>query len=281
MINGAVYDPTTTRTATCTDGSSQTVRDPFPNNFIGAPSTWDFVAQKVLSYLPSPSGSTADQLTNNYPNLQPNNKYQYLTSIQLDHYIGEKWHLMGYYIAEYSDKDNATDGINGVAAQTRWNTTPAPQAYFNADYTATPNLVLHAGFDFTRHAAMQNSAVQNFHASTLGLNTAANMPGGAANTFPVFNGLTVNRQGVPQMGIKTLRSLTTTGMTLNRSPGSMDGITSYLAAISVIRCLALTTTSPPDFMASTPLRPLCRLPKGKTSMAPPSAMVSQASFLAS
>ena len=201
MINGAVYDPTTTRTATCTDGSSQTVRDPFPNNFIGAPSTWDPVAQKVLSYLPSPSGSTADQLTNNYPNLQPNNKYQYLTSIQLDHYIGEKWHLMGYYIAEYSDKDNATDGINGVAAQTRWNTTPAPQAYFNADYTATPNLVLHAGFDFTRHAAMQNSAVQNFHASTLGLNTAANMPGGAANTFPVFNGLTVNRQGVPQMGI--------------------------------------------------------------------------------
>src|SRR6202035_1634109 len=61
--------------------------------------------------------------------------------------------------------------------------------------------VLHAGFDYTRHAAMQNSAVQDFKASTLGLNTAANMPGGAANTFPIFNGLTTNRQGVPQMGI--------------------------------------------------------------------------------
>ena len=48
MINGAVYNPATTRTATCTDGSTAVVRDPFPNNFIGAPSTWDPVAQKVL-----------------------------------------------------------------------------------------------------------------------------------------------------------------------------------------------------------------------------------------
>ena len=201
MMNGAVYDPKTTRTATCTDGSTAVVRDPFPNNFIGAPNTWDPVAQKVLSYLPTPSGSTANALTNNYPDLEPNNKYQYLTSIKIDHSIGEKWHFSGYYIAEYSDKDNATNGINGVAAQTRWNQTPAPQLYLNANYTATPNLVLHAGFDFTRHDALQDSAVQNFKASTLGLNTADNMPGGAANTFPIFNGLTTNHQGVPQMGI--------------------------------------------------------------------------------
>jgi hypothetical protein len=200
MMNGAVYNPATTRTATCTDGSTAVVRDPFPNNYIGAPGTWDPVAQKVLSDLPAPSGPTAGQLTNNYPNLQPNNKYQYLTSIQLDHYIGQKWHFMGYYIAEYSEKDNADDGINGVATQTRSNNTPAPQLYLNADYTATPNLVLHSGLDFTRHDAMQDSAVQNFQASSLGLNTAANMPGGAANTFPKFYGLTVNRQSVPQMG---------------------------------------------------------------------------------
>jgi Carboxypeptidase regulatory-like domain len=201
MINGAVYNPATTRTVTCTDGSTQTVRDPFPNNFIGAPGSWDPVAQKALAYMPSPSGATANALTNNYPNLQPNNKYQYLSSIKIDQLIGEKWHLSGYGILEYGNKNNAADGINGVAAQTRWNTTPAPQLYLNADYTATSNLVLHSGFDFTRHAAAQDSAEQNFKATTLGLNTAANMPGGAANTFPIFNGLTVNRQNVPQMGI--------------------------------------------------------------------------------
>jgi hypothetical protein len=199
MMNGAVYDPATTRTATCVNGSTAVVRDPFPNNYID-PARWDPVAQKVLSYLPTPSGPTANALTNNYPNLQPNNKFQYLTSIKIDHSIGQSWHFSGYYIAEQSNKDNAADGINGVATQTRWNTTPAPQVYLNADYTPTPRLVLHAGFDFTRHNANQNSAVQDFKASTLGLNTAANMPNGAANTFPVIYGLTVNRQGVPQMG---------------------------------------------------------------------------------
>ncbi|HEY1804069.1 MAG TPA: TonB-dependent receptor [Terracidiphilus sp.] len=200
MINGAVYNPATTRTAMCTDGSTAVVRDPFPNNNIGAPGTWDPVAQAVLPFIPTPSGSTADALNNNYPNLQPNNKYQYLTSIKIDHSIGQKWHFSGYYIAEQSNKDNAADGINGTAAQTRWNTTPAPQVYLNADYTATPKLVIHGGFDFTRHNAAQNAFVQDFEASKLGLTTAANMPGGAANTFPIIYGLTANRQGVPQLG---------------------------------------------------------------------------------
>lgn len=201
MVDGTVYNPATTRNATCTDGSTAVVRDPFPNNFIGAPSTWDPVAQKVLAYMPGPSGPTANELTSNYPNLQPNNKFQYLTSIKIDHSIGERWHFSGYYIAEQSNKDNADDGINTVGGSTRWNTTPAPQVYLNGDYTATARLVLHGGFDFTRHDALQDSAVQNFKASTLGLNTAANIPGGAANTFPIFSGLQTNRQNVPQLGI--------------------------------------------------------------------------------
>ena len=151
--------------------------------------------------MPAPSGATASALTNNYPNLQPNNKYQYLTSIKIDHSIGEKWHFSGYYIAEIRTRTMRLMALTASAASTRWNTTPAPQLYLNADYTATPNLVLHAGLDFTRHDALQDAAVQNFNATTLGLPTAANMPGGAAKTFPIFSGLTVNRQGVPQLGI--------------------------------------------------------------------------------
>lgn len=201
MINGAVYNPATTRTATCTNGSTAVVRDPFPNNFIGAPSTWDPVAQKALTYMPAPAGSTANALNNNYPNLQPNNKYQYLTSIKIDHSIGQSWHMSGYYIAEQSNKDNADDGINGTGGSTRWNTTPAPQVYLNLDYTATPRLVLHGGFDYTSHNAAQDSAVQNFDLTTLGLNTSANMPGGAAKTFPIIGGLTTNRSNVPNLGV--------------------------------------------------------------------------------
>jgi Carboxypeptidase regulatory-like domain len=201
MINGTIYNPATTRKATCTDGSTKVVRDPFPDNFIGAPSTWDPVASAVLKYMPAPSGATADALTNNYPNLEPNNKYQYLTSIKLDHYIGQKWHFSGYYMHEIGNKDNATDGINGTGGQTRWNHTPAPQLYLNADYTVTPNLVLHAGFDFTRHDALQDSAVQNFNTSTLGLSNAESVAPGGSKTFPIFSGITVNNAGVPNMGI--------------------------------------------------------------------------------
>jgi hypothetical protein len=105
VINGAVYNPKST--SLCPDGTS--VRNPFPNNFIGAPSTWDPVAQAVLPYIPTPSGATASALNNNYPNNQPNNKYQYLTNFTIDHSIGERWHFKGYYIIEQSNKDNAAE----------------------------------------------------------------------------------------------------------------------------------------------------------------------------
>jgi hypothetical protein len=205
MINGAVYNPATTRTATCTGWFDRSGPRSVPEQLHRRAQHLGSGGAGGSSLHSYSIGATADALNNNYPNLQPNNKYQYLTSIKIDHSIGEKWHLSGYYIHEISNKDNAADGINGTAAQTRWNTTPAPQVYLNADFTATPNLVLHAGFDFTRHNAAQDAFVQNFKASTLGLNTAANMPGGAANTFPIIYGLTTNRQEFLSWEITTLR----------------------------------------------------------------------------
>jgi len=88
-------------------------------------------------------------------------------------------------------------GINGTAAQTRWNTTPAPQVYLNADYTATPKLVFHADLLYAPQR-LQNSAVAKLRCDNSWLNTAANMPGGAARTFPIISGLNVNRSGVPK-----------------------------------------------------------------------------------
>ena len=69
--------------------------------------------------------------------------------------------------------------------------------------TIRPRRVLCSTPDSTIRATtpLQDSAVQNFDPTTLGLNTSANMPGGAAKTFPIIHGLTVNRQNVPQLGI--------------------------------------------------------------------------------
>ena len=181
---------------------------------------------------------------------------------------------------EYSNKDNAADGINGVAAQTRWNTTPAPQVYLNADYTATPNLVLHAGFDFTRHAAMQNSAVQNFKATTLGLNTAANMPGGAANTFPIFNGLTVNRQSVPQMGINNAPFIDDNWYNTESAIWAHGRHTFEFGGDFRHQLFGTHNDLSAGVYSFSPIKRLCLPPRAKTFMEPASATVSRASLSA-
>lgn len=50
-----------------------------------------------------------------------------------------------------------------------------------------PNVIA-VGEAISKSADLQNSAVQNVEASTLGLNTAANKPGAAENTFPICTG---------------------------------------------------------------------------------------------
>jgi hypothetical protein len=199
MINGAIYDPSTTRTAACQDGSTAVVRDPFPNNYIGASSAWDSVSQKVLKYIPEPAGTNASQPTSNYPNMQPNNKFQYLPSIKIDHTVGQALHISGYFIEELTNKDGQADGINGPAASTRYLRVKGPQFYANADYTVTPNLVVHAGFGFTRHNNQQD-ALESFNQQDLGLSTQDNLPGGGAAIFPMIMGLTTNYASGPQLG---------------------------------------------------------------------------------
>jgi hypothetical protein len=136
--------------ATCTNGSTAVVRDPFPNNFHWRAQHMGSGGAEGSRLHACSIRATANALTNNYPNLQPNNKYQYLTSIKIDHSIGEKWHLSGYGILEYGDKDNAADGINGVGASTRWNTTP-PRSCISMR-TIRPRRVLYSTPDSTSRA---------------------------------------------------------------------------------------------------------------------------------
>ena len=149
--------------------------------------------------------------------------------------------------------------------------------------TIRPRRILCSTPDSTLRATtpLQNSAVQDFKASSLGLNTAANMPGGAANTFPIFS--RAHRPTVRAFlnwELTTLRFMTTTGTTPDPRPGSTAATLSNLAQISVIRCLALTTTCRPESYGFIPVRRLCRPPRAKTFMEPASAMVSRASLLA-
>ena len=142
IMNGAIYDPATTRTV-----NGQVVRDPFPNNYIN-PNRFDPVAAKVLAYLPTPVN---DSPTKNYPDIFPANKFQWIPSIKIDHTLTSNIHLSGYYSSQSTDKDNGGDGLPDPISARRYQVIRSHTIRINADDVLTPALVLHAGGGFQRY----------------------------------------------------------------------------------------------------------------------------------
>lgn len=205
----AVYDPKSTRAETCVStsngnapGSVAAVRDPFPDNYIGDPGTWDSVSQNVLGLIPTPHGATADAPTNNYPYLVPGNKFQYLPSIRGDQKITDKFHISGFFSNEKTNKDNWGTGWGGGALDTlRWMTIHGLLAYATGDYIISPHLEVHGGLGYHRHNSPQSAADLNVdQQKLLGLPSQGNLPGYHAPTFPAIWGLSVNGSGVNEMG---------------------------------------------------------------------------------
>ena len=182
IMNGAIYDPATTRTV-----NGQTVRDPFPNNYI-SPSRFDPAATKVLSLIPNATNSSP---TNNYPIIFPANKYQWIPSIKLDHSITRNMHLSGYYSMQATDKDNGGDGLPDPISARRYQIIRSHTLRINMDDVVTPTIVLHAGIGFQRYYNPDSTPNTTFDQKTqLGLSGA--LVGG----FPVMSGLSINGQSL-------------------------------------------------------------------------------------
>jgi hypothetical protein len=205
MTNGAIYDPATSRVATCTNGSTAVVRDPFPNNFIN-PMRFDPVAAKVLNLIPLPAGPTAANPSNNYPVNIPANKYQWIPSIKMDHNVSSALHLSGFFAEEQTDKQNQGNGLPNPISSLVYQTIHGLVLHINADYVISPSLVVHAGFGWSRYNNPQFSAITNFNQQAeLGLTTQANLPGNIPLNFPSITGLNVNNSGVNSMGAQEQR----------------------------------------------------------------------------
>jgi Carboxypeptidase regulatory-like domain len=182
IMNGAIYDPATTRTV-----NGQVVRDPFPNNYIN-PNRFDPVAAKVLSYLPTPVNGSP---TKNYPDIFPANKFQWIPSIKIDHTLTSNIHLAGYYASQSTDKDNGGDGLPDPISARRYQVIRSHTIRINADDVLTPSLVLHVGGGFQRYHNPDTTPLTTFNQpSSLGLNGA--LVGG----FPVMGGLNINGQSL-------------------------------------------------------------------------------------
>jgi hypothetical protein len=180
IMNGAIYDPATTRTV-----NGQIVRDPFPNNQIPT-SRFDPVAAKILALVPNPTNGSP---TKNYPDIFPANKFQWIPSIKMDHTLTNNIHLSGYYSYMATDKDNGGDGLPDPISARRYQVIRSQTIRINADDVLTPTLVLHVGGGFQRYYNPDTTPLTSFNQSTsLGLNGA--LVGG----FPVIQNLNINGQ---------------------------------------------------------------------------------------
>ncbi len=143
IMDGAIYDPATTRTE-IVGGKSYIVRDPFPNNIIPAGYPLDPVALKLQSYLPAASNnSTVNNYSNQYSNTTKNSIY----SIKMDHNLSARMKLSGYW----SLNDQYVPFPDGFAPpltteRDLWET--AHTARVNLDYTISPTVLLHLGGGF-------------------------------------------------------------------------------------------------------------------------------------
>jgi hypothetical protein len=174
IMNGAIYDPATTRTV-----NGQVVRDPFPDNQIPT-SRYDPVAAKILALIPNPVNS---QTIGNYPIIFPANKFQWIPSIKIDHALTSNIHLSGYYALTATDKDNGGDGLPDPISARRYQVIRGTTVRINADDVITPTVVLHAGIGYQRYHNPDTTPITNYDQSSgLGL------PGALVGGFPVITG---------------------------------------------------------------------------------------------
>ena len=182
IMNGAIYDPATTRVV-----NGQTVRDPFPNNYIN-PNRFDPVSAKILGLIPTPVNNSP---TSNYPFVFPANKYQWIPSIKIDHELTSKIHLAGYYSAQATDKDQGGDGLPDPISARRYISVRSSTVRINGDYVITPSVVLHAGIGYQRYHNPDTTPITDYNQQTgLGL------PGALVGGFPRVTGLSVNGQAL-------------------------------------------------------------------------------------
>jgi hypothetical protein len=203
IMNGAIYDPATTRDVVVND-ITYTVRDPFPGNIMCDKDNptlcgsaylakyGDPVALKLQSFLPDP---TSDTPTNNYFHTYPNAPVTSIPSIKMDHNLSPTLKLSGSW-SMTDIKVPFPDGFPAEITSERdlWETTHT--ARINLDYTITPTMLLHLGGGYMGFEFYDPSPTtgKSNNLQVFGL------PGTYVDIVPTINGLLgANGQGMGAM----------------------------------------------------------------------------------
>jgi hypothetical protein len=194
IIEGTIYDPTTTRVV-----NGQVVRDPFLNNQVPA-RLMDPVALKIQALIPVPH---TGGLVNNFQPSYPSNRNTNIPSVKIDHNLSTRTKLSFSWqrtatLSKYSLVFGEADGLPEPISRARANDIVSHVTRVNLDHSFSPTLLLHlgAGYLNNRLGAVPNT--QDFdQISQLGLRGATRQ-----GQFPTIDGLfpTGARGGVKDLG---------------------------------------------------------------------------------
>jgi hypothetical protein len=182
IMENMIFDPLSEQTV-----NGQLTRTPFPNNVIPT-NRLDPVALKIQSWFPDP---TRAGLVNNWEQRFVSPEKRHIPSVKIDHNIGEKSKL-SFYASDYLYFSYARmDGLPTPITSERNRKIYADTYQLHYDYTATPTLVLHAGFGYVRSVHNDNYMPESlaFDPKTIGLN------GSYTTGFPTISGIGNTTQG--------------------------------------------------------------------------------------
>ncbi len=199
IMENAIYDPLTTRAVTV-NGQQFIVRDPFPNNVIPR-ERLDPVALKIQALIPNPDNN---ELINNWDPRIPNQRFQQIPSVKIDHIFNPNSKLSGYWSVQDTTQFTGPDGLPIPITGRRDQKIYGHTVRVNLDQTVSPTFLLHLGAGYLRFHNPDSAPddVINFDAaSELGFSGASTEPSGFPRIVgPGLGNLQGNRGGMSAMG---------------------------------------------------------------------------------
>jgi len=190
IIEGTIYDPTTTRLAP--DG--RVVRDPFANNTV-PPALMDPVALKIQSMVPAANRAG---LTNNAIYPYRSTRTTYIPSIKIDHAFSTRGKLSYYWSRTRTNTPIGAggDGLPGAITTANSSDITSDTHRLNYSHTLRPTLLFHAGVGYQGTTFISDPPVLDFDPlAQLGLRGAT-----VNRLFPNFTGLSNAQGGMKDMG---------------------------------------------------------------------------------
>jgi hypothetical protein len=145
IIEGAIYDPATTRTV-----NGEIVRDPFPNNQIPV-NRFDPIAARIQSLFPNPDPQYANRLNNNFEIRYNYRRIEQIYSWKVDHSFNSNAKLAVYFGMQRTRKDNGQDGLPDPISKRRDQPITSKTVRINYDHILRPNLINHVGLGYQRY----------------------------------------------------------------------------------------------------------------------------------